>query len=98
VSSKVKSNQTDYQLRQAYGISREQYESMYADQRGCCAICHEPDLVLGVDHNHGSGVVRGLLCRDCNFGLGFFKDKVRLLAAAIVYLEDSDGELPRDFD
>jgi Recombination endonuclease VII len=79
---------TDYQLKYHYGISSQQLTDMIAEQNGCCAICHEPMNPPCIDHDHESGVVRALLCRNCNTGLGMFQDNIRLLAAAIVYLED----------
>lgn len=72
-----------------YGLTEEQFRRMYLDQKGLCAIC--PKRMSGrdchIDHDHVTGKVRGLLCSSCNTGLGFFKDSVRLLASAIVYLE-----------
>jgi hypothetical protein len=46
----------------------------------------EPDKPLFVDHSHATGKVRGLLCRPCNFSLGFMRDDPRLTAAATEYL------------
>lgn len=72
-----------------YGLTEEQFRRMYLDQRGLCAIC--PKRLIGrdchIDHDHVTSKVRGLLCGSCNTGLGFFKDNIRLLANAIVYLE-----------
>jgi hypothetical protein len=42
---------------------------------------------LAIDHDHKSGVVRGLLCNNCNRGLGRLKDSVALLNAAVRYLK-----------
>jgi hypothetical protein len=81
-----------YGLRK-YGLTGEQYEMLLASQNGACAICHGSPPVgksLNVDHDHDTGIVRGLLCTPCNTGLGFFKDRIRLLAAAIVYLQDHE--------
>jgi hypothetical protein len=68
-------------------------------QKGTCAICRKPEVVmdkkvgrlrnLAVDHCHGKGHVRGLLCQGCNQGLGNFKDSPEILLAAIKYLEDN---------
>jgi hypothetical protein len=55
-------------LRRKYGMSVEQYEEMLSAQRGRCAVCRaRTDLV--VDHHHGTGRVRGLICRPCNSAL-----------------------------
>lgn len=59
----------------------------YSQCDGWCELCHENRIDV-VDHCHSSGLFRGLLCGRCNSGLGFFRDRTRLLAAAIVYLED----------
>lgn len=58
-----------------------------------CAICNlhqaELSLTLAVDHCHKTGKIRGLLCVNCNQGIGKFKDSVFLLEAAIKYLQKS---------
>lgn len=68
-----------------YGITLEYREKLYAEQRGTCAICEKPKK-LTVDHCHGSKKVRGLLCGDCNRGLGLFFDNTKALESAIRYL------------
>lgn len=88
----------DYGLISRSGITREQYDKLLRKQRGKCAICREAETMerrLAVDHDHKccpgkkscGKCVRGLLCGNCNNGLGRFKDDVRLLARAIHYLE-----------
>lgn len=42
-----------------------------------------------VDHDHKNGLIRGLLCRSCNLGLGFLKDSKENLESAIKYLESN---------
>lgn len=82
-------------VKRYYGLTMEQYESMFAAQGERCAICGEfadPNGVraasrLHVDHDHMTGQVRGLLCNHCNRGLGAFKDKPHLLELAINYLK-----------
>jgi hypothetical protein len=62
-------------LKQWYGLSREEYESMLAAQNDSCAICTTPFKDLGhkrrpaVDHDHVTGKVRGILCAPCNVRL-----------------------------
>lgn len=78
------------QLKRNYKITPEQYDSMFAIQKGLCAICGEPETgkreFLCVDHDHETKRVRGLLCHDCNIGLGKFKDDPTRLNKAIWYL------------
>lgn len=86
----------DMNLRRNFGISLERYEELKATQGGVCAICGEPPrgvirktgvpFSLAVDHCHSSGRIRGLLCNQCNQGLGCFRDRPDLLLAAIEYL------------
>jgi len=75
-------------LKRDFGIDIEQYESMVEAQGGLCAICGncDPSFSLAVDHNHDTGKVRGLLCSNCNNGLGRFKDDPDRLRRAADYL------------
>lgn len=81
-------------LRSTYGLSWEQYVDFYNTQQGCCAICKtflklESDIkteTLYVDHCHETQKVRGLLCQQCNCGLGNFKDSITLFKNAMEYL------------
>lgn len=79
-------------LKNAYGITEQEYRKLLRRQHGVCAICgaKPKNQTLAVDHDHETGKVRGLLCRSCNVALGCLKDDIRLLSAAIVYLEDAD--------
>lgn len=69
--------------------------------RDVCDICLQPEhrtrggvvKLLAIDHDHRTGVNRGLLCQRCNMAIGLFADNVHLLAAAIRYLEDPPGVL-----
>lgn len=82
-------------LREKYGLTLEAYQAMIAAQNNCCAICGRSDggftrlgrvVDLGVDHDHATGVVRELLCGNCNTGIGNFMDSPMLLWQAIRYL------------
>ena len=81
------------QLKRKFGITAKQYDAMYQEQAGRCGICavHQSELTkrLAVDHNHATGKVRGLLCDDCNIGLGKLKDSPSILRKALNYLEDN---------
>ena len=78
-----------------YGLSQDDYLRLLQEQEGGCAVCTEPeptDGSLDVDHCHTTGVVRGLLCRKCNRGVGLFNDNPELLAAASQYLNNAQVE------
>lgn len=62
------------------------YTTARVAQRGRCAICRRDDRPLCVDHCHAKGHLRGLICRNCNAGLGFFSDSRELLLRAADYL------------
>lgn len=78
------------QFQEKYGLTVEQYQIMCLMQNNLCAICcEEPEGNLHVDHDHATGEVRGLLCNNCNNGLGRFKDNIESLKNAVLYLEAS---------
>lgn len=84
-------------LRKHYGIGFADYQRMFEQQKGVCAICFRPEIRvdhrtkkvsrLAVDHDHKTGAVRQLLCHTCNSGLGAFGDDPVRLRAALAYLE-----------
>lgn len=76
-------------LKKRFGITIEQYEEMLQRQQNTCAICKQPSKNarrLDIDHCHKTGQVRGLLCNDCNTGLGRFRESLTSLQNAIDYL------------
>lgn len=66
----------------------EAYIAAHNEQQGLCALCNKPPLRdrLSADHCHNSNTPRKLLCEQCNFGLGIFKDDVDILNRAIEYI------------
>lgn len=93
--SNYRSNNKDktakYLLNRRYGIGVEEYEKMKLRQDSRCAICNRhvdetKRKVLCVDHDHKTGYVRGLLCNDCNSGIGFLKESEDIFLRSIEYL------------
>lgn len=81
-------------LKKAYGITLKEYEELLSKQNGKCVICNIDNngkyrsklRAFAVDHCHSTGKIRGLLCSDCNTGIGLLKDNVNFLESAIKYL------------
>ncbi|ROO88434.1 recombination endonuclease VII [Actinocorallia herbida] len=73
-------------LKRTYGLTPEDVERMLLAQRRLCGICRRRPAAH-VDHDHRSGAVRGMLCFLCNVLLGHAEDDVRVLVAAVGYLE-----------
>jgi len=74
-------------LKWNYNISPEDYQKMYKSQEGKCAICKKPFELLHIDHCHNSNRIRGLLCTNCNLGIGNMQDDIQILQNAIDYLK-----------
>ena len=90
-------------LKRVYNITIEDYKDLYIKQNGRCAICNSEGYTmdslkhivkLNVDHCHETNRVRGLLCHDCNRGLGLFKDSIDNITNAINYLQESPTTIP----
>jgi Recombination endonuclease VII len=80
-------------LQRLYGLTPERYNQMLAEQNGVCAICSNPptgegktNLYLHVDHNHTTGQLRRLLCKNCNNAIGLLNDSPYLAARLAKYL------------
>lgn len=76
-------------LRKLYGMSLEEYENIMERQDGGCAICgRKPGSKRKhhVDHDHETGKIRGILCSQCNTGLGMFSDDIEKMKTACIYL------------
>lgn len=78
------------QIENRYGLGRGGYAALVQAQNGCCAICkrHQREFKkrLGVDHDHVTGQIRGVLCNECNLLLGYAKDSTDRLEVARQYL------------
>jgi hypothetical protein len=91
---KLRKHTKKSQLKHFYGLTIEQYDQMLIASCGVCDLCglqftnttNEP----AVDHDHSTGIVRGLLHAKCNLGIGIFKDSIDMLNKAIAYLATSD--------
>jgi hypothetical protein len=85
-----------WNLAKRYGITVERFFEILEKQGGKCGICGKTlgkkDRNAVVDHCHGTGVVRGILCVRCNVALGAFGDSCEGLAKAMLYLERSKNE------
>ena len=79
-------------LRNTYGISLADYGRLLEEQGNGCAVCRktpkENGKRLAVDHNHSTGEVRGLLCSQCNKGIGNLGDSPDRVLAAFQYLTE----------
>jgi len=88
---KLKSMDFNSDLKKLYGITSDQYWELFNKQNGLCACCGQSHELfvrrLHVDHDHNSGQIRGLLCTECNPGLGYFQDSIERLEMAITYLK-----------
>lgn len=85
------------QFKTHYNFTLEEYIKLLEIQKGLCSICKQIETAkhqsgtlraLSVDHNHKTKKIRGLLCNNCNRGLGYFKDDISVLEEAIKYLND----------
>ena len=81
-----------------YGITLDEYKQMFIDCDSKCEICNSTessDRTLSVDHNHITGQIRGLLCHNCNTGIGQLKadENLDIIKKAIEYLENNNEQI-----
>ena len=92
---KVKAVRRNTALKRLYGITHSDYLEMLEKQEHLCAGCNvhidEHNNNFSVDHCHKTNKVRGLLCNNCNRGLGLLQDSQEVLTNLIKYLEEHSG-------
>ena len=97
----VRNHRRKMDRKRWYGLEHDDYLKMLEKQNNVCAICCKPESVvnpsgetkpLSVDHDHATGKVRGLLCSACNQAIGLFKDDIKTLQSAILYLEEDGND------
>lgn len=92
---------TEYNFKRLYGISYKDYKKMEKKQNHRCGICgmkleqtnpnnqYNNNKHFSVDHNHKTGKIRGLLCRNCNSGIGWMRENPYILIKTIKYLKSN---------
>lgn len=89
-----KSKFLSYYRQRKFGLNEEAYQSRLKAQHNVCAICKKlctSGRSLAVDHDHKTKQIRGLLCGNCNKGLGCFQDSIQNLQEAILYLDNANA-------
>lgn len=83
-----------HRLKRQYGLTPACLIDMRKAQGNKCLVCNETfaetawgKKAAGIDHDHRTGRVRGLLCTMCNSGIGYFDDNIETMANAIAYLK-----------
>lgn len=95
----VKALREEARLLRAYNLTADMHRTLLVAQNNACAICGAMFLggsgstVAHVDHDHATGRVRGILCENCNRGLGMLRDSPALLRRAAEYLDQTTHDL-----
>lgn len=88
-SKKKRKDRRRNQKLKSYRINQDEFNNLLKFQDNRCAICGNEFMNQPcIDHDHITGQIRGLLCINCNVGLGSFKDDITILRLAIIYLEN----------
>ena len=97
-SEAVRHRRSKRDMKANYGLEWDDYLHLVKLQNNLCRICNKPETAISrfgtpkrltIDHCHTTGRIRGLLCDNCNRGLGHLKDDILILESAIEYLRTS---------
>jgi len=80
-----KGQQREKYVKRNFGVELDYIKHYVKEVDSCCDICKRQTKLV-VDHNHKTGKFRGMLCTNCNSGLGHFRDEPGILRMAIFYL------------
>ena len=83
----IKQRSWKNRIKRKFNLTVDDYNNMVDEQKGLCAICGRvPKRKLSIDHCHNSKIIRGLLCRQCNYNLGWYEQCKEKIES---YLKDS---------
>ena len=88
--AKISEHKKADMLMRRYGLTPNQVQAMLEAQNYVCAICGNYFGLQNIDHCHKTGKVRGILCVNCNRGLGAFGDNIRNMEKALEYLKHAN--------
>lgn len=83
---KINARARELYSQRTYGVSEQMLADVRQIQGGVCAICEEREPEW-IDHDHATGLVRGLLCKPCNWALGHLKDDPVIIRRALMYVQ-----------
>lgn len=87
--------ENDYQKIRRYRVNRSDFMTLIKKQNFCCAICKKPfEKTPNIDHDHDTGIVRGLLCSNCNVGIGMFQHNTVIIKSAMSYISNATSTAP----
>ena len=87
-SCRNKKNQ-EYRNKNFYGITEPEYQQLLADSNNICRLCGNSGSLV-VDHNHDTGKVRGMICRQCNSAIGMLHDSPVLISKVLQYMLENN--------
>lgn len=81
-------------MKYKFGVTEEWLNAQRRKQHNRCPICNRnfDEVQYNIDHCHSTNIIRGILCSNCNLGIGHFKDDIDLLKKAINYLKGDDTD------
>lgn len=88
---KIKKRHKEYNLKRTYGIDIVTYNKLLESQNYKCPVCGDVLISPHLDHNHTTGVIRGILCQRCNMAMGLLKEDIKILNSMINYISRSGG-------
>jgi hypothetical protein len=85
-------------IRDSWGMSLQEYDALIDQAGTTCPICKKSfgENPPCLDHDHSTGKIRGIICRVCNSGIGFFHENINVLLNAVEYLRKGDNEHGRN--
>lgn len=87
-AAKYKAMRRWTRIKTRYGLTQTDFQAMMLNQNDQCVICTVSfdEQPPHIDHCHKTGKIRGLLCSQCNRGIGQLRDDPEVLLAAAAYL------------